>query len=140
MKMYMLDANVLIDIVREPEGVVARHFGTKSLGELGVSVVVSGEVQYGIKKRPDARSSSRMAYLLDGLRIEQMAPEVCDFYSGVRAEMERRGLSLSANDYWIAAHAICSDAVLVTGDRAIHDAGIAGLKLEDWRHESPDRE
>lgn len=129
----MLDSNVLIDVAREPDGPVGGKFRTMAIGEMGVSVIVSGEVRYGMRKRPDARSNPSMAYLLSSLRIDQMEPEVDRVYGDVRLEVERRGKGLSANDIWIAAHAIAQDAVLVTGDKAIHDAGIPGLKLENWR-------
>lgn len=133
----MLDSNVLIDLARDAGGVVAGRFEGKGLGEIGLSVVVAGEIRYGMSKRPDARANPRMAYLLNSLRIDHMAPEVGSLYAKIRAEMERLGRSISANDYWIAAHAISNDAVLVTSDRAIHDAGIDGLRLEDWREEPP---
>ena len=129
----MLDSNVLIDIAREPDGAVARCFRAKSLGDVTISVVVSGEVLYGMAKRPDARSNPSMAYLLSSLRTDGFEPELGSTFGRVRLEVEKAGKGLSANDYWIAAHAMARDAVLVTGDRAIHDADIGGLKLEDWR-------
>lgn len=136
----MLDSNVLIDIARDAGGAVTGRFEAKARGEIGLSVVVSGEIRFGMRKRPDAKTNPRMAYLLASLPVEPMAPEVDAVYSNLRAELERRGVSISPNDYWIAAHAISKDAVLVTGDRAIHEAGIGGLKLEDWRQEWPIQE
>lgn len=88
-----------------------------------------------MRKRSDARSNPTMAYLLGSLRIDALDQSVAGFYANIRAESERSGLSVSPNDYWIAAHAIANDAVLVTGDRALYESRIAGLKLEDWRVE-----
>ena len=132
---YMLDSNVLIDIARDAAGIVAKRFEAKALGETGISVVVAGEIQFGMRKRSDARSNPTMAYLLGSLRIDALDQSVAGFYANIRAESERSGLSVSPNDYWIAAHAIANDAVLVTGDRALYESRIAGLKLEDWRVE-----
>jgi tRNA(fMet)-specific endonuclease VapC len=129
----MLDSNVLIDIAREPEGIATKTFEAKALGEVSVSVIVSGEVLYGMRKRPDARSNPRMRFILSSLRIDGLEAKVGDIFGHIRLSVEKRGKGLSANDYWIAAHAISLNAVLVTNDRAIHEAGIEGLKLEDWR-------
>lgn len=135
MSSFILDSNVLIDIARNTEGAVAKRFESKAIGEVWTSIVVSGEIHYGMRKRPDARSNPRMRFLLDSLHIDPLATEIAGLYANIRADMERRGCSISPNDYWIAAHAISRDAVLVTGDRMLHDAGIAELKLEDWRGE-----
>lgn len=129
----MLDSNVLIDMARDPDGPVAQNFAARVLGEVAISVIVSGEILYGMAKRPDARSNPNMTYLLNSLRPERLEPEVGNIYGRVRLEVEKSGKGISANDYWIAAHAMAKDAILVTGDRTIHDANISGLKLEDWR-------
>jgi tRNA(fMet)-specific endonuclease VapC len=134
---YMLDSNVLIDIARDPEGPVARRFESFEYGFVEVSVVVAGEARFGMFKQPHARSNPRMAYLLASLRNEHLTPDVADIYGRIRAQLESGGRSVSPNDYWIAAHAISRDAVLVTSDRRIHEAGIAGLRLEDWREAPP---
>lgn len=131
----MLDSNVLIDIVREPDGAVAAKFESKDLDGVFISPIVSGELLFGIRERPDARSNPGMRFLLGGLRIDRLEPPVDAHYGKIRLDLMRSGKSLSANDYWIAAHAMVREATLVTGDRAFHDAGIEGLKLEDWRVE-----
>lgn len=132
---FMLDSNVLIDIAREPDGPVAARFAAKALGEVAISVIVSGEILYGMVRRPDARSNPRMSHLLSSLQTEKMEPAVASHFGRVRRQVEMSGQGLTANDYWIAAHAIAKGAVLVTGDKAIHEAGISELQLEDWRGE-----
>lgn len=132
---YMLDSNVLIDIVRNVDGMVAKHFRTKALGEIAISVIVSGEVRYGMRKRPEARSNPSMAYLLTSLRIDQVEPDVDNIYGNLRLDTERQGKGMSPNDYWIVAHALAKGAVLVSSDAAIHEAKVAGLQVEDWRGE-----
>ncbi len=129
---YMLDSNVLIDLAREPDGQVALGFD-KAGGDIAISVFVAGEIHHGILKNPSARSNERMKYLLDSLRIDPMDHPIERIYGAVRIDLERKRAAISPNDYWIVAHAIARDAVLVTSDRAIHSAGVANLKLEDWR-------
>ncbi len=130
----MLDSNVLIDIAREPDGVVGQRFGAVVRETISISVIVSGEVRYGMKRRPDARSNPSMAYLLSSLRIDPLEGRADDAYARIRVEIEAAGRGLTPNNLWIAAHAIAQDAVLVTGDAAILEANILGLKLENWRN------
>ena len=129
----MLDSNVIIDIVREPFGAVAAMFSGLDLDAISISPVVSGELQFGMLDKPEAKSNPRTSLLLQSLRVDAMEQPTDAVYSKLRLELKRRGKGLSANDYWIAAQAISQNAILVTGDRAIHDAEIGGLKLQDWR-------
>ncbi len=132
----MLDSNVLIDIAREPSGPVGAAFETKSRGEVSISVVAAGEIRFGMRKRPEARSNPSMAYLLESMPVEGLEPEVYRIYGDIRSDLEQLGRGMSANDYWIVAHAIARGAILVTGDRAIHEADVVSLRWEDWRSPS----
>ena len=131
----MLDSNVLLDIVREPHGAVAQAFAGLDLGSVLISPVVSGEILFGMIEKPEARGNPRTLTLLQSLRIDAIESPADTIYGSLRLQLKLRGKGLSANDYWIAAHAMSRDAVLVTGDRAFHDAGIQNLKLQDWRAE-----
>ena len=130
---YMLDSNVLIDIVREPEGRVALAFENKTRGDVSISPIVSGEIRFGMERRPDARSNPGMAVLLHSLRVDRLESPADTIYAKLRAELMGRGKALSPNDYWVAAQALSRNATLVTADHAFHDAGLEALKLEDWR-------
>jgi tRNA(fMet)-specific endonuclease VapC len=49
----------------------------------------------------------------------------------VRADLERQGQPIGANDLWIAAQALVVEAVLVT-DNLREFQRVKGLKLENW--------
>jgi tRNA(fMet)-specific endonuclease VapC len=51
-------------------------------------------------------------------------------YGLLRAEQERKGRPLSAEDLMIAAHALSLDLVLITDDEAFRF--VEGLKTRDW--------
>jgi tRNA(fMet)-specific endonuclease VapC len=51
-------------------------------------------------------------------------------YGQERAKLQSKGLSLSALDMMIAAHAKAVGAVLVTNDQTL--LKLAGLKTQDW--------
>jgi tRNA(fMet)-specific endonuclease VapC len=52
-------------------------------------------------------------------------------YGEIRAELERRGRPIGANDTWIAAHALAEDLTLVTNNMR-EFARVPGLRLENW--------
>jgi tRNA(fMet)-specific endonuclease VapC len=59
------------------------------------------------------------------------------FYGQLRADLERRGQLIGANDMLIAAHALAIDAVIVT-DNTDEFSRVQGLRLENWLVRSPD--
>ncbi len=55
-------------------------------------------------------------------------------YGRIRTELERQGTPIGANDYWIAAQALATEAVLVTNnvDEFSREPGLA---WDDWLRE-----
>ena len=52
-------------------------------------------------------------------------------YARIRAQLERQGQPIGANDLWIAAQALAADATLVT-DNEGEFRRVPGLALENW--------
>jgi tRNA(fMet)-specific endonuclease VapC len=63
--------------------------------------------------------------------ILPLAEDADCHYAVLRADLERRGEPIGANDMLIAAHALSIDAVLVT-DNLREFRRVQGLKLENW--------
>ena len=54
-------------------------------------------------------------------------------YARIRAELERAGTPIGANDLWIAAHALASGLIPVSNN--LREFGrVAGLATENWIH------
>ncbi|MFC6490121.1 PIN domain-containing protein [Nitratireductor sp. GCM10026969] len=132
MTLHMFDTNVLTEIVGNPEGETAKRFADLKPEEVCISVIVSSEVSFGLAKNTATKAGKQIRALLSALPVRPFEPPADRIYGDVRAELARRGRSMSPNDYFIVAHAIFLDAVLVTDDRAIHAAGVPGLKVENW--------
>ena len=54
-----------------------------------------------------------------------------EFYGKIRSDLERKGLPIGANDYFIAAITRANNGVLVTNNTR-EFSRIEGLALEDW--------
>ncbi len=52
-------------------------------------------------------------------------------YATIRHALERKGMTIGANDLLIAAHARSIDAVCVTGN-VTEFRRVAGLRVESW--------
>ena len=128
---YLLDTNILIAAIKGRPEVVDR-LSQLDADELRLSVVVLGELQTGvIKSAWPRRNRERLDQLVAGLELVQVDGATSRAYGQVRADLERQGQPIGANDLWIAAQALVVEAVLVT-DNLREFQRVKGLKLENW--------
>ena len=129
---YLLDTNICIYIRRKKPESVFRHFERIRQGEAAVSVVTYGELLYGANKSAQRQASlealREFFQLVPPLPLDEKAGEV---YGFIRAELESRGEVISANDLWIAAHALASGLTLVTNHEN-EFRRVRGLKVHNW--------
>ena len=57
--------------------------------------------------------------------------DVIEAYGKIRADLERKGTPIGANDYFIAAIVKTNDGILVTNNIG-EFSRVDGLMLEDW--------
>jgi tRNA(fMet)-specific endonuclease VapC len=61
---YLLDTNILSDLIRNPQGRVAEQIRKLGEAEVCTSIVVAGELRYGAAKRGALGLSSRLEAVL----------------------------------------------------------------------------
>ena len=129
---YMLDTNVVSDLVRQPHGETARRAVSLEPGAIAVSIVVAAELRYGAARRRSARLTRQVEAVLSAIETLPLAPPADAHYGAIRSELERIGRTIGQNDLLIAAHARALKTTLVT--RNVHEFGrVPGLDVEDWR-------
>jgi tRNA(fMet)-specific endonuclease VapC len=128
---YLLDTNIVSDLVVNPQGRVAKH--VRKVGETKVctSVIVASELRYGAAKRASARLSQQLNLILITLTIVALESPADEIYGAIRAKLEKSGKPIGGNDLLIAAQAIATDCVLVT-DNEREFSRIDGLMRENW--------
>ncbi len=134
MATYLLDSNVLSELIRNPQGAVGREFQRKALDKkvkMLTSIVVACEMRYGVAKKGSARLEERVGQTLASIGVAALAPGVDAVYAVLRADLERRGQVIGANDMLIAAHALELDAILVS-DNVREFKRVKGLRVENW--------
>jgi tRNA(fMet)-specific endonuclease VapC len=129
-RQYLLDTNAVSALLRQ-RGPVCERASRVPLSSLSISSVTSGELHYGLAKRPQATSLAKLVN--EFLRYTDISPwtdAIAPHYGMLRATLEGKGTTIAPLDLMIAAHALALDAVLVSADRAFQM--IDGLQVEDW--------
>ncbi len=132
--LYLLDTNIMSDMMRNPEGMAAQRFRNLLTEDetctLCTSVIVQCELLFGLRRRTHPRWHTHYQLLLGSVNVMPLEPEVAAHYASLRARLEQAGTPIGANDTLIAAHALALGATLVTADTEF--ARIAGLQTENW--------
>ena len=91
-----------------------------------------GELETGVEKSTHVeRNRARLAAVVAGLEVVALDAAVSKTYARIRADLERRGQPIGANDLWIAAHALALGCTLVTNNTREFER-VPGLRLENW--------
>lgn len=127
---FMLDTNILSELVRNPHGRAARRARAVQ-DEVCTSVVVAAELRYGCAKRGSPALSRRVEELLDEIGILALDAPADVHYGQIRSGLETAGQPIGGNDLLIAAHARALELTLVTANLR-EFARIPDLKIENW--------
>lgn len=132
----MLDTNIISDLMKHPQGKAAGRSSSAEDDELVTSIIVEAEILFGIEKDGSlrrARKWQELAAIVPVLPFEAPAQVA---YARLRADLERQGGMIGANDLLIAAHALTLGAVLVT-DNVREFGRVSGLRVENWLRDEP---
>lgn len=135
MMAYLLDTNILSDLMRNPGGAAARRLAAVGEDAVATSVIVAGELRYGAAKLGSPRLTERVEALLAELPVLAMEPPADAAYGRLRAELEVAGTPIGGNDMLIAAHALALGRTMVTAN--VGEFGrVGGLVVENWLEEA----
>jgi len=130
--LYMLDTNICIYIAKHEPPAVKARFERLRPGQLVMSAITYGELQYGASKSIDReRSLARLAELVQDVPVQALDAAAAQAYGEIRAGLERLGKVIGNNDLWIGAHAMAMDATLATNNER-EFRRITGLSVENW--------
>lgn len=133
---YLLDTNIFIAALKAHPAVRARLEALPASAVL-LSPIVLGELETGVEKSVQVdRNRARLTGVVAGLELVPVDGSVSTTYARIRAELERQGTPIGANDLWIAAQALTLGAVLVT-DNVREFSRVGGLVVENWLNQQP---
>jgi len=128
---YLLDTNIISDLVRNPEGRPTRRVDELDDGAVCTSIIVVAEIRYGLARRRSPRLARQMEEVLAAMEILPFEPPADSVYGELRARLEATGTLIGANDLFIAAHAKALNLTLVT-DNVREFGRVDGLQVENW--------
>jgi tRNA(fMet)-specific endonuclease VapC len=128
---YLLDTNIISDMVRNPAGQAVRRLQKVGDGNICTSIIVACELRYGCAKKGSAKLLSKVEDLLATIPVLPLEIPADGEYGGIRAELEAAGQSIGHNDLLIAAHAYTLGTILVTANVG-EFSRIRDLKVENW--------
>lgn len=129
---YLLDTNILSDLVRHPQGPIAERIETVGEDRVCTSLIVAAELRYGAAKRGSRRLTAQLDTILGAIDVLSLEPPIDTIYGDLRARLERTGNLIGPNDLLIAAQALSLDCILVS-DNEREFSRVEGLTLENWR-------
>lgn len=129
---YLLDTNACIRILNgSHQGVISR-FQNESPDTVCLCSVVKAELLFGARKSQHvSRTLDRLDAFFAPFDSLAFDDDSAAHYGSIRAELEKVGAPIGANDLMIAAIARRRDLVVVTHNT--HEfTRVVGLRVEDW--------
>jgi tRNA(fMet)-specific endonuclease VapC len=131
---YLLDTNILSDLVRHPQGAVAARIVTTGEDRVCTSIINAAELRYGAAKSGSDQLAHRVDLLLSALEVLPLEAPADHHYAELRNHLARQGTPIGPNDLLIAAHALAMGLTVVTAN-VREFARVPGLAVENWLQE-----
>jgi tRNA(fMet)-specific endonuclease VapC len=129
--LYLLDTNIISDLIRNPQGKAAKRIARIGEDNICTSIIVAAELRYGCAKSGSSRLRKAVEDLLGEINVLPFDVPADADYGGIRSELEAAGKPIGGNDLLIAAHARATGATVVTAN-VDEFKRIRSLKVENW--------
>ena len=113
---YLLDTNILSDLVRHPAGLVAKHIAKVGENSVCTSIIVAAELRFGAQKNGSSRLRRQLELILSEIVVLPFEEPADDHYAKLRWYLEKQGTPIGPNDLLIAAQALSLSLVVVTAN------------------------
>ena len=127
---YLLDTNILSDLVRNPQGIIAAQITKAGEDTVCTSIIVAAELRYGAVKSNSAKLAQRVDMILSALEILPLETPADHQYASLRHHLTRQGTPIGSNDLLIAAHALANDLTVISANVG-EFSRVPGLKVEN---------
>ncbi len=124
----MLDTDAVRALVDRTSPQLDRWFAED---RCSLSAVVAAELRFGLaRRRLSPQRDQLVKELLKAIPIQPFKQKAAESYGALRAQLLQSGITLSAMDLLIAAHAIALNCTLLTADQAFSQ--VAALESRHW--------
>ena len=130
---FLLDTNILSDLVRRPRGVVAQRIHDHGEQAVCTSIIVACELRFGAAKRQSPGLSAQVEAILAAMDVLPLEALVDEHYARLRLYLERMGAPIGPNDMLLAAQALAESATLVSANTGEFHR-VPDLMCVNWLH------
>jgi tRNA(fMet)-specific endonuclease VapC len=127
----LLDTNIISDLVRHPQGVVARQVAAVGEDLICTSIIVAAELRFGAAKRNASRLTDQVEAILSAIEVLPFDAPADRAYAELRRALEQVGQPIGPNDMLIAAHALATKCIFVTANVG-EFSRVPGLQVTNW--------
>lgn len=131
MTRYLLDTNILSDLIRNPHGKTAHRIAEAGEDSICTSIIVAAELRYGVAKSGSKRLLKAVEDILAETPVLPFDAPADAEYGRIRSELEAVGKPIGGNDLLIAAHARAIGATVVTANMSEFKR-VERLSVENW--------
>jgi len=128
---FLLDNNILSDLVRHPQGAIAKHIAEVGEKAVCISMIMASELRFGAAKRNSAKLAAQVDTILGAMDVQPFDTPADREYAKLRHHLEPSGTPIGPNDMLIAAHALATESILVTANQG-EFSRVPGLIVENW--------
>jgi tRNA(fMet)-specific endonuclease VapC len=128
---YLLDTNILSDLVRQPQGKVARRIAEAGEETICTSIIVAAELRFGAEKSGSNKMGDQVDLILSAIEILPLESPADREYGKLRHYLARKGTLIGPNDMLIAAQALGEGLIVVTANTG-EFSRVPGLIVENW--------
>ena len=132
---YLLDTNILSDLVRHPQGKVAQMIAARGEATVCTSIIVAAELRFGAAKRNALRLTNQVESILAVMEVLPLDAPADRAYAQLRLALEQSGQPIRPNDMLIAAQALANACTLVTANVG-EFSRVGNLTVENWLADS----
>ena len=136
MTRYLLDTDIISHLAKAPAGPLAKRLRRLPASHLCTSIVVAAEIHFTLSNSGSQTLAHHIMLTLEAIPILSFETPADRIYGDIRAQLERDGTPIGANDLLVAAHALALGCTLVTGhERELWR--VPGLRVENWLADVP---
>ena len=128
---YLLDSNIISDLLRHPRGRVAQSIKKVGESRICTSIIVAAELRFGIVKKGSPQLAADWEAILGAFDVLPFETPADKTYGFIRARLEKSGRPIGANDLLIASLAVALGFTLIT-DNEREFSRIEDLQYENW--------
>ena len=128
---YLLDTNILSDLIRHPQGMVAQRIAVVGEAAVCTSIMVACELRYGAAKKNSSRLTEQVNTVIAAMEVLPYDTPADQVYAEIRQHLAACSQSIGPNDLLIASHAQAVKAILVSANVG-EFSRVPGLIVHNW--------